>query len=176
MPFFQSQNLEVVAANQHDAFAISSLILETATTQLRNEFSDDGWLLFLKLLSEDTQSSLIKNKKFYYRVVVNKNDYTNNRAIKGVLAIKDKTHLFHFFIKPDDQGKGIGKALWNAYLKDLKQDAFSLQSAQTTVDRITVNSSDFGIPFYQSLGFLMANNRQKKNGICYTPMTFSLGH
>ena len=153
-------------ANNGDAEAISSLIINTASTQLRNEFTDDGWDLFLRLLEKQTQKSLIENKKYKYLIALDE----NNMNILGVLAVKEVTHLFHFFVDPNSQGLGIGKSLWKMYLNKIHQ----LNEKRQNIKTITVNSSDYGIPFYQKIGFMMNSSRQKKNGVCYTPMTFTI--
>ena len=178
--------MKIKQATEDDAKAISSLILETATAQLRNEFSDDGWDLFLKLLNENTQKSLIKSKKFSYLVAVTESAAVNETVaskveglkpfgeIVGVLATKDVNHLFHFFIKPSWQGKGLAKLLWNQAVIEI-HDALNKKTikAQNNDDSVTVNSSDFGLQFYQHIGFVMEAGRQKKNGICYTPLRFT---
>jgi ribosomal protein S18 acetylase RimI-like enzyme len=172
--------MKIKQATEDDAKAISSLILQTATVQLRDEFSDDGWDLFLKLLNEDTQKSLIKNKKFNYLIVINENTVKQPEGIKpvneivGVLATKDVNHLFHFFIKPSWQGKGLAKLLWNQAVIEIHNALNKkLIKAQNNDDSVSVNSSDFGLKFYQHIGFVMEAGRQKKNGICYTPMRFT---
>jgi GNAT superfamily N-acetyltransferase len=130
-------------------------------------------VLFQQLLSKKTQQDLIKNNKFRYLVAVVEEEDTGDKMINGVLTIKDKNHLFHFFVKPQNQGKGIGKALWETYMQLLKVESSKLHPFQKPIEKVTVNSSDFAIPFYLKLGFVMESGRQKKNGICYTPMVYS---
>ncbi len=163
--------MKIKFATAKDAEDISTLILSVAATQLRDEFSDDGWTLFLELMSVKTQIGLIKNKKFFYLLAINSNDET-----VGVLAIKERSHLFHFFVLPAYQGHGVGKLLWSEYLADISQPTFNYRSPVKKFTEITVNSSDFGLEFYKSLGFIMSNGRQKKNGVCYTPMTYRLSN
>ena len=165
--------LKIITPDQCDIEAISELVLNTASIQLRHEFSDEGWQLFLQLLSSKTQQGMIRNKKFRYLVAI-ADETTGDKKISGVLAIKDRNHLFHFFVKPECQGKGIGKALWKTYLQQIKKEASKFRFLQKPFDEVTVNSSDFAIPFYLNLGFVMVSGRQKKNGICYTPMVYSL--
>lgn len=162
--------MRIRKAQVEDAEDISSLILNTAATQLRQEFSDDGWELFQRLLSKKTQQSLIDNKKFYYFLAVAATESTADEHIVGILAIKDKNHLFHFFVQPQWQGKGIGRYLWQAFLQVFHTDKYS----RKPFHEITVNSSDFGLPFYQKLGFVMKTTQQQKNGVCYTPMIYSI--
>ena len=102
-------------------------------------------------------------------------DNPGQMTLAGILVIKDKNHLFHFFVKPQWQGRGIGKRLWYTYIEEYKalnSDKLFRQS----FDLVTVNSSDFALQFYQQLGFAMNGERQKKKGVCYTPMTFIVPH
>jgi GNAT superfamily N-acetyltransferase len=82
--------------------------------------------------------------------------------------------LFHFFVRTETQGKGIGKALWESCLQQLTAESTKSHTFRKSIDKVTVNSSDFAIPFYLKLGFVMESGRQKKNGICYTPMVYNL--
>ena len=113
--------MKIRTADPDDIEVISELILSTASTQLRHEFTDAGWVLFQQLLSKKTQQDLIKNNKFRYLVAVVEEEDTGDKMINGVLTIKDKNHLFHFFVKPQNQGKGIGKALWETYMQLLSE-------------------------------------------------------
>ena len=159
-------------AVEDDAKAISSLIQSTARQQLRQEFSDDGWELFIKLLNEKTQKALINNKKYRYWIAVAES--SDKRTIKGLLVIKGGNHLFHFFVQPEYQGMGVGSKLWSNFLQDIQQNLKKKSLFSNPPDKITVNSSDFGLPFYQHLGFEMVSGRQTKNGICYTPLIYNL--
>lgn len=160
--------MELREATTDDAETISSLILEVANNQLRSEFSDDGWQLFQKLLSLKTQVGLIKDKKYFYLVAIESN------AIVGVLCIKERSHIFHFFVDSKYQGLGVGKILFNTYLDDLYNPQFNYRTEPKKFTEVTVNSSDFGLPIYQKLGFKIKNGRQMKNGVCYTPMTYAV--
>ena len=166
-------------ADINDAAEISTLIKNTAAKNLRHEFSDDGWVLFLKLLSEKTQTGLLKNKKFNYFIMIREATLSLPKKILAVLAIKDNNHLFHLFVENNSIGKGLGKNLCNYYLQSMKKNNMGSSTtafitAKPKFDKITVNSSDYAIPFYQNIGFVMAAGRQKKNGVCYTPMTYAL--
>jgi len=168
--------VKIQAAKSENAKSISSLILQTATAQLRGEFSDDGWGLFQNLLCEETQKSLINNKKFDYHIVVlEQHDLKEFRetTIVGVLVTKDINHLFHFFISPQWQNRGVGKLLWDQCLKTIPENLSKNRiKPQNEPNKITVNSSDFALGFYQHLGFVMDSKRQMKKGICYTPMHY----
>ena len=165
---------KIVAAQVTDAAEISLLIKNTAATKLRHEFSDEGWELFLQLLSEKTQRSLLKNKQFNYFLMVAEATTSTPRKILAVLAIKGRSHLFHLFVDNNSIGKGFGRSLWNYYLQSIKKNNLDSPTVTPKFTRITVNSSDYGIPFYENMGFVMSAGRQIKNGVCHTPMTYSI--
>ena len=152
--------MEIRNATTDDAQAISSLVMNTARAQLRHEFSEDGWVLFQRLLSEKTQIDLLRNKAFNYRVAV------INNEIVGVLASKNINHLFHFFIHPNWQRQGVGSKLWKCYLQSI--------SAIKSINSVTVNASDFAVKFYLKIGFTINQPRKIKNGMCFTAMEYSL--
>ncbi|MEO5170498.1 GNAT family N-acetyltransferase, partial [Bacteroides ovatus] len=58
----------------------------------------------------------------------------------------------------------IGKQLFNFAIK------------HCPVNEMTVNSSTYAIPFYQSLGFDKIAGKQCTNGITYTPMKFTISN
>lgn len=165
--------MKIHIAKPADAQVISELVLSTASSQLRNEFSDEGWKLFQTLLSKDTQRGLIGHKNFNYLIAVHQPDADSEKLISGVLVIKNKSHLFHFFIRPEWQRKGIGSMLWLTYLQSVT--AFNSKFApDSSLDSITVNSSDFSLEFYKKLGFQQSAERQVKKGVCFTPMIYDL--
>jgi predicted GNAT family N-acyltransferase len=68
-------------------------------------------------------------------------------------------------ILEEHQGKGLGKAIMNKILSDLKQDSrisFAKLSAQT-----------YAIPFYEKLGFMLCSDEYMDSGIPHRDMILS---
>lgn len=77
----------------------------------------------------------------------------------GIIGLKNKgKHISLFFIRPEYHRKGIGKALFE----------YAVNACPST--EITVNSSTYAIPFYQSFGFAVIGEKQNYHGLCSTPM------
>lgn len=80
-------------------------------------------------------------------------------SLNGILALKENgKHISLFFVLPEYHKKGIGKALFEYAVNDCP-------SAE-----MTVNSSTYAIPFYQSLGFEVTGEKQNYHGLSSTPM------
>ena len=157
----QPFQIVVREAVPEDAEQISKLIIQVAEAQLRPEFTDDGWDLFLRLISRQTQKGLIEDERFKYWVATQHTD--SQEQIIGMLSSKNVFHVFHFFILPDFQKGGVGKALWRNFL-------YLLPEQNETI--ITVKSSDFALGFYRKQGFTQQQPRCIENGLAYTLMHF----
>jgi GNAT superfamily N-acetyltransferase len=82
------------------------------------------------------------------------------QKIIGVLAVRNPKQIALFFIAKEYQKKGIGRALFDAWLSKAK------------VDTVNVNSALFSVDFYRRLGFIPADSEQFRDGIRYLPMIF----
>jgi len=91
----------------------------------------------------------------------------SNNEIIGILEVKNKDHISLFFVKKEFHGKGIGKQLFNNYIKALKQD-------NNGIKKITVNSSFFAEIIYSKMGFIKTDEAQERDGIKYIPMEYKL--
>jgi len=151
-------------AKETDTVAISSLILKTAKAHIQDEFTDDGWELFQRLFSEDCQRELLRNKHYYFLIAEHQDQ------IIGMIAIKDVSHIFQFFISTGWQKQGVGTLLWKQYLHTINTGKLS----KTHFNTITVNASDFGRDFYLKLGFEITGRRQMKKGVYINPLCYSL--
>ena len=72
----------------------------------------------------------------------------------------EQRHICFFFVKGSYHRKGIGTRLFQQLLRDDPNGT------------ITLNSSPYGLPFYQALGFMSMDKEQTVNGIRFTPMKY----
>jgi GNAT superfamily N-acetyltransferase len=87
--------------------------------------------------------------------------------IIGILEIRNMDHVSLFFVKKEFHGKGIGKLLFDNYIKELKQDNNGIKT-------ITVNSSFFAERVYSKMGFIRTDEIQERDGIKFIPMECKL--
>jgi len=83
----------------------------------------------------------------------------------GVVGIRPLSHLFHLHVRHDLQGQGWGYKLWNV----ARESALS----QARIERFTVNSSRFAVPFYEKMGFVM-QGEELRGGVLSFPMILEL--
>ncbi|MDE5993568.1 MAG: GNAT family N-acetyltransferase [Oscillospiraceae bacterium] len=83
------------------------------------------------------------------------------KELAGMIALRDREHISLAFVRSDFHRQGIGRMLYAA----AKAEALSHGTK-----RITVNASDYGIPFYRAMGFRETDMRLLTDGIQYTPM------
>ena len=86
-----------------------------------------------------------------------------NNILKGLIATdRRKRHINLFFVGKDSQGKGIGKKLMNIVVNN-NENSY-----------ITVNSSRYGVPIYEKLGFIKIEEEKEQDGLKFTPMKLIL--
>ncbi len=76
----------------------------------------------------------------------------------GVGALKEKKHILLLYVLPECQRSGFGSAL----LKEMERMCLG--------DCITLNSSDFAVPFYEKRGYCIKASRQVEEELIFTPM------
>ena len=86
-----------------------------------------------------------------------------DNILKGLIATdRRKRHINLFFVGKDSQGKGIGKKLMNIVVNN-NENSY-----------ITVNSSRYGVPIYEKLGFVKIEDEKEQDGLKFTPMKLIL--
>ncbi len=85
----------------------------------------------------------------------------NGEKLIGEIGIRpDRMHICFFFVDGDYHRRGVGTSLFR-YLRTVYPH-----------DTITLNSSPYGLPFYQAIGFIPTEAEKTVNGIRFTPMKF----
>ena len=86
-----------------------------------------------------------------------------NNILKGIIATdRRKRHINLYFVDKVSQGKGIGKELMQVVVND-NENSY-----------ITVNSSRYGVPIYEKLGFVKTEEEKEQDGLKFTPMKLIL--
>ncbi len=115
------------------------------------EYSDEGVQTFLTFIRD---LAAVSTLTFYGAL--------ENGVILGVIAMRANSHITLFFVDAAQQGRGVGRALFEA------------AKSSCRAERMTVNSSPYAVEIYRHLGFLPISGEKVQDGIRYTPLQFIL--
>ena len=140
--------------------------------QLLNNEKDDALLFAKRVYIESKDESYTKQGIETFCNFVNNKEITKsfkiygafeNNILKGIIATdSQKRHICLFFVDKVSQGKGIGKKLMSVIMED-NENSY-----------ITVNSSRYGVPIYEKLGFVKTEEEKEQDGLKFTPMKLIL--
>ena len=136
---------------------VISIVKEAFDKNIAPGYTQEGIEEFFKFANENSLAERTKSNSF---VII---AYQDKKAV-GIIEIKDYCHISMYFVKPQYQKKGYGKALFN--------EALSIIIGKGNgINKLTVNSSLNAVPSYERLGFKIQNEEQCFNGIRFIPMT-----
>lgn len=145
-----------------DERAVSALIEEVFDEFIAPDYGPGGVEEFKRhILPEDLLHRQLGGDSF---IILAEED----GEVVGVIDVRDGCHIRLFFVRKDRQGRGIGRGLFDLSLLRCREEDPSLEE-------ITVNSSPYAIPIYESLGFFVSRPERTRNGIRHTPMSYRVG-
>ena len=140
--------------------------------QLLNNKKDEALLFAKKVYIECKDESYSEQRIETFCNFVNNKEITKSfkvygafedNVLKGIIATdSQKRHISLFFVDKSSQGKGIGKELINIVVNN-NENSY-----------ITVNSSRYGVPIYEKLGFVKMVEEKEQDGLKFTPMKLIL--
>ena len=131
---------------EEDAQAVSELIITTMRISNTADYPAD---LMEELVKTQTPEHVLQRAGWTHLYVAEEDG-----AIIGCGAIgpywgkEDESSLFSIFVRPDRQGKGVGRTI----VETLEKDEFALRAK-----RIEIPASITGLPFYRKLGYTFKN-------------------
>lgn len=142
-------------ARSADAPAISALIQGLAAQFLVDPEGTDAERL-LATVTPEAIAGYIRSPRYLYLAGL------VSRQLAGVVAIRDRAHLFHLFVGRPFQRHGVGRALW--------QRASAETLAVAGGAAFTVNATLPAVAAYERLGFCADGPIVEQDGIAYVPM------
>lgn len=140
----------------HTDIAAVARLLATLTDEfIAHESAPDCAAAFKRQHNEDAIRSFVATGMVYYVAEL-------GGSVAGFIALRDNQHVFHLFVDQAHHRKGIARALWQV----AREAAVKAGNAGV----FTVNSSNYALPAYQSMGFERTDVMQFKDGIYYNPM------
>ncbi len=142
--------------------AAAELVEQTFLHQVARHFSPQGANEFLKNVSPQAVAKRLASGNFMLAAF-------DSHGLAGILeANAVRGHIVWFFVRPEAQGRGLGRELLKRALAELKR-------RRPELFRVTVNVSPNSVDAYLSLGFIPSDHQQEKRGVRFTPMTLLLG-
>ena len=121
---------------------------------------------FLEGVSLEAETKYLNDPRYHFIVA------HDAEKLVGFIAMRDVTHLFHLFVAPSYQGRGLGRQLW----QQAHHYAITHPTCNNAEPIFTVNSSLQAAPVYQRFGFIESGAVVQTHGISFVPMQRQLIH
>ena len=143
-----------------DAEAVSRLIVESFTEFIGPEYTEEGRAEFLRHVEP---GALVERMRSNHLLLV----AMAGERPAGVIELRDNDHVSLLFVDTRHQRHGVARGL-------LERALAIARPAKPGLERVTVNSSRFGVPAYERLGFRQTGPERTVNGIVFIPMAHRL--
>ena len=131
---------------ESDAAAVSELIRTTLQITNSRDYPPE---IINALIERETPDHILQRASWtHFYVAEADSKIIGSGAIGPYWDRQDESSLFTIFVRPDCQGKGVGKAI----VETLERDPFALRAK-----RIEIPASITGLPFYLKMGYSYKN-------------------
>ena len=131
---------------ESDAAAVSELIRTTLQITNSRDYPPE---IINALIERETPDHIMQRASWtHFYVAEADSEIIGSGAIGPYWDRQDESSLFTIFVRPDCQGKGVGKAI----VETLERDSFALRAK-----RIEIPASITGLPFYLKMGYSYKN-------------------
>jgi len=148
--------MSIRKAQVEDTTEIRDLIIKAVEPELNSDFDEEGIKLFYKPNDLPSIKSRILNIDYLTLCFI------QDKKIAGLITIHANEKIDQLFVEPSYRNLKISKKLW----EEAKRICFNKGNRRG----YWVKSSTVAVPIYESFGFRLDGERQKKNGIIYYPM------
>jgi GNAT superfamily N-acetyltransferase len=152
--------MEVRQLMAGEEVAVSRLVMRSFNAHVGHEYSPQGVAEFTRYASPE---AILERAGARYLTLVG---YLEGE-LAGMIQLRQYRHISMLFVDPVFHGRGVARSLFEAGLKSALAENPDLPS-------ITVNSSLFAVPVYESFGFAITGLERTINGITYVPMVLEI--
>ena len=135
---------------------VSALILAAFDEFIEPEYTPQGVEAFRKYVQPDVLAGRTAQDHF---VLV----AARGGELVGMIEMRQNNHVALLFVDKRTHGHGIARELLDHALA-------AARSKTPELERVTVNSSRYGVPAYEKLGFRQTGPERAVNGIVFIPM------
>ena len=146
--------------NPGDEVEVCNLVARSFNQFIAPGFSEDGIEEFFRYANP---RELVKRSLGNHFMVVAEAD----GGLAGIIEIRERRHISMLFVDKEFHRKGIARELVRTALGRIR-------SSGGAPEKLTVNSSTFAVPFYESLGFVQTSEPKIIHGVLHIPMALKL--
>ncbi len=146
--------------NPGEEVEVCNLVARSFNEFIAPDFPDEGIEEFFRY---SNPRALIKRSDGNHFVLVAE----AQGSIAGMIEIRETRHVSMLFVDKAFHRRGIGKELLRAALD-------RIESVNRPPRKVTVHSSRFAVPFYESLGFARTEEEKIIHGVIHIPMALVL--
>jgi len=140
------RSMNIRRFQESDAAAVSELIRTTLQITNSRDYPPE---IINALIERETPDHILQRASWtHFYVAEADSKIIGSGAIGPYWDRQDESSLFTIFVRPDCQGKGVGKAI----VETLERDPFALRAK-----RIEIPASITGLPFYLKMGYSYKN-------------------
>ena len=140
------RSMNIRRFQESDAAAVSELIRTTLQITNSRDYPPE---IINALIERETPDHIMQRASWtHFYVAEADSEIIGSGAIGPYWDRQDESSLFTIFVRPDCQGKGVGKAI----VETLERDSFALRAK-----RIEIPASITGLPFYLKMGYSYKN-------------------
>lgn len=140
------RSMNIRKFQESDAAAVSELIRTTLQITNSRDYPPE---IINALIERETPDHILQRASWtHFYVAEADSEIIGSGAIGPYWDKQDESSLFTIFVRPDCQGKGVGKAI----VETLERDPFALRAK-----RIEIPASITGLPFYLKMGYSYKN-------------------
>ena len=140
------RSMDIRRFQESDAAAVSELIRTTLQITNSRDYPPE---IINALIERETPDHILQRASWtHFYVAEADSKIIGSGAIGPYWDRQDESSLFTIFVRPDCQGKGVGKAI----VETLERDPFALRAK-----RIEIPASITGLPFYLKMGYTYKN-------------------
>jgi GNAT superfamily N-acetyltransferase len=136
--------------------AICKLVMRSFNAYVGYEYSPEGVAEFLKYVNPAAMAMRLSSEHFILVA-----EYEQQPV--GMIEFRKCEHISLLFVDPVFFRKGISRRLFDEAMLIVKKE-------NPTLEKLTVNSSRYAVPAYESFGFITSGPEQTINGITFVPM------
>ena len=149
--------------HRKDAADVSALVISVFDGYIAPEYTPQGISEFRKY----AEASALADRAGRDHFVVMATTATQQDTLVAMIEMREHNHVSLLFVAKAFQRQGLSRAL-------LDQAVAHSRDQGAKPDRLTVNSSRYGVPAYEALGFRQTGPERSVNGILFTPMAMRL--